>query len=208
MKNEKSAGVQVFFNIRLFVKQYNAKLTPDVLLRYGEKPWHTDLRWRSVAAIFCGINILCGNITRRSVQTQVVLSQRFNSLYGCIVQRKGAKQGAKRHVLHGFSRQFIRFEPLKPPWMTALGIVKDRHSGCQRLWMAHRKAVIGETGGRERRRGKLFCDKPLTFFSWHIVIIPCHCHCFLTQPAVCADRAQRRVTKHWKHPAQSNFLNS
>jgi len=38
MKNEKSAGVQVFFNIRLFVKQYNAKLTPDVLLRYGEKP--------------------------------------------------------------------------------------------------------------------------------------------------------------------------
>lgn len=54
MKNEKSAGVQVFFNIRLFVKQYNAKLTPDVLLRYGEKPWHTDLRWRSVAAIFCG----------------------------------------------------------------------------------------------------------------------------------------------------------
>ena len=37
MKNEKSVGVQVFFNIRLFVKPYNAKLTPNVLLRHGEK---------------------------------------------------------------------------------------------------------------------------------------------------------------------------
>ena len=86
MKNEKSAGVQAIFNILPFARAYGAKLTPDVLLRHGEKPRQIDFHWRSVAALFCETKLSGGNNARESVQMQVASYQPFNNVIRHSVQ--------------------------------------------------------------------------------------------------------------------------
>lgn len=168
--------MQAIFNILPFARAYGAKLTPDVLLRHGEKPRQIDFHWRSVAALFCEQNFRAEITQGKVCKCKWLHISRLTMSSGTVCNKKAQKREQMGTFCmvsavnsHGLSR---RNHPQRCHLPSPKGIFEDtkghkRHH--QRPSLARQKTTKGFAGSCFAPGSRHFPVDTLS--SFHVIVI-------------------------------------